>query len=68
LTAPCAAVGWVQSLVRDPVRGEILFNLDVARRGLIERSGQRRGFDRISKQRFNHLRLSVEVLEAAEHR
>lgn len=55
-----AAVGWVQSLVRDPVRREILFDLDAARRDLFDRDGKTASFDRLAKAHANLLRLWAE--------
>lgn len=56
-----AAVGWVQSLVRDALRREILFDLETARRSLFEHSGKSREFDLLSKGISNLLRLWVEL-------
>lgn len=55
-----AAVGWAQSLVRDPARREILFDLETVRRGLFQRSGKTPEFDALSKSVANLLRLWVE--------
>lgn len=52
-----AAVGWLQSLVRDPARRELLFDLDTARRALFEREGKTREFDLLSKSVSNLLRM-----------
>lgn len=51
-----AAVGWVQSLVRDPAQREILFDLDAARRSLFRQYGKTPEFDLISKTHANLLR------------
>lgn len=51
-----AAVGWVQSLIRDPAAREILFDLDVARRALFATQGKTREFDLITKSHANLLR------------
>lgn len=51
-----AAVGWVQSLVRDPHKREILFDLDTARRSLFAKGGKTLEFDLISKSYANLLR------------
>ncbi|MGD2181387.1 Fe2+-dependent dioxygenase [Lusitaniella coriacea] len=51
-----AAVGWVQSLVRDPDKREILFDLDTARRSLFAKEGKTIEFDLISKSYTNLLR------------
>lgn len=53
-----AAVLWVQSLVRDGSRREILFDLDTARRGLWDKANQAATpeFDLVSKTYANLLR------------
>ncbi|MDQ2697104.1 MAG: Fe2+-dependent dioxygenase [Pseudomonadota bacterium] len=56
-----AAVTWVQSLVRDPARREILFDLDTVRRALHQRDGKSREFDLLAKSVANLLRLWAEV-------
>lgn len=50
------AVGWVQSLIRDPAEREILFDLDTARRSLFTKSGKGDEFDLLSKSLANLLR------------
>ncbi|MEO0378193.1 MAG: Fe2+-dependent dioxygenase [Cyanobacteria bacterium P01_A01_bin.17] len=50
------AVGWVQSLIRDPQQRELLFDLDTARRSLFAREGKTIEFDLISKSHANLLR------------
>lgn len=55
-----AAVGWVQSMVRDPLKREILFDLETARRGLFEHAGKTREFDLMAKSISNLLRLWAE--------
>src|SRR5690606_7956807 len=55
------AVGWVQSLIRDPGQREILFDLDTARRQLFEQQGKTREFDLLSKSLANLQRLWVEL-------
>lgn len=52
-----AAVGWVQSLVADAARREILFDLDTARRMLFAAHGKSREFDLIAKSHANLIRL-----------
>ena len=54
-------VAWVQSLVRDPMKREILFDLDTARRSLFQKSGKTIEFDLISKSHANLLRRWAEV-------
>ncbi len=56
-----AAVTWVQSLVRDNARRELLFDLDTARRALFERDGKSAEFDLLSKSVANLLRMWAEV-------
>ncbi|MEB3355100.1 MAG: Fe2+-dependent dioxygenase [Synechococcales bacterium] len=56
-----AAVGWVQSLVRDPQEREILFDLDTVRQTLFEQQGKTREFDLLSKTHANLLRKWAEV-------
>ena len=56
-----AAIGWAQSLVRDPARREILFDLDTARRSLFQQSGKTAEFDLLSKSVSNLLRLWAET-------
>jgi len=55
------AVGWVQSQVRDPVRREILFDLDTTRRSLFQQYGKTREFDHLAKTYANLLRMWAEV-------
>lgn len=52
-----AAVGWSQSYVRDQNQREILWELDVARRGIFEKEKKSREFDVISKAHANLLRM-----------
>ncbi|GFZ96890.1 PKHD-type hydroxylase [Elstera cyanobacteriorum] len=54
------AITWIQSLIRDPGRREILFDLDTARRMLFARDGKSREFDLLSKSFANLLRLWAE--------
>ena len=56
-----ALVGWMQSLVRDPARREILFDLDSARRELFEGDGKTPLFDTLSKSHSNLLRMWSEL-------
>ncbi|MCW4153382.1 Fe2+-dependent dioxygenase [Halomonas sp. 18H] len=56
-----AAVGWVQSQVRDPQQREILFDLDRTRRQMFEQNGKSQDFDIISKNLTNLLRMWAEV-------
>jgi PKHD-type hydroxylase len=56
-----AVVGWVQSLVRDPQKRSLLFDLDVVRRSLFEKQGKTLEFDLISKSHSNLLRQWAEL-------
>ncbi len=56
-----AAVGWIQCLVRDPAKREILFDLDTARRRIFERDGKTTDFDLLSKTHANLPRLWADV-------
>jgi PKHD-type hydroxylase len=51
-----AVVGWLQSLVRDPARRELLFDLDTARQQMFARDGKTAAFDLVSKSLANLLR------------
>lgn len=51
-----AAVGWVQSRVRDAEKRELLFDLDTARRALFQQEGKSEPFDLISRSYSNLLR------------
>lgn len=53
-------VGWAQSLIRDPNRRELLFELDTARRSLFAKHGKTDEFDLISKSVANLLRQWAE--------
>jgi PKHD-type hydroxylase len=55
-----AAVGWVQSWVRDPARRELLFDLDTARRSLFAQHGKTDEFDLLTKSVTNLLRAWAE--------
>ena len=50
------AVAWVQSLVRDPAKREILFELDLSRRSIFEKHGKCNEFNWINKSYTNLLR------------
>ena len=54
------AVTWVQSLVRDAGRREILFDLDTARRQVFDRDGKSGTFDLLAKSHANLLRRWAE--------
>ena len=55
-----AAVGWIRSLVRDPARRELLFDLDTARKALFDRDCKSPEFDLLSKCGANLLRMWAE--------
>lgn len=56
-----AVVGWVQSMIRDPAKREMLFDLDQAVETVFAREGKTDLFDRLAKTRSNLLRLWAEV-------
>lgn len=55
-----AVVGWVQSLIRDPARREMLFDLDQSVEEVFARDGKSALFDRLAKTRSNLLRMWAE--------
>lgn len=57
-----AAVLWVQSLVRDPAKRELLWDLENAKRDIFEREGKSSAFDAVSRSRANLLRMWAEVV------
>ncbi|PZU92995.1 MAG: Fe2+-dependent dioxygenase [Leptolyngbya sp.] len=54
------AVGWVQSLVRDAARREILFDLETVKRSLFAQTGKTPEFDLLAKTTANLLRQWAE--------
>lgn len=52
-----AAVGWIQSQVRDPRQREVLFDLDRTRRELFEREGDGEAFQALSRCSGTLLRM-----------
>lgn len=54
------AVGWVQSLIRDAQRREILFDLEVSYRSLFAREGKSNEFDLLVKSTANLMRMWAE--------
>jgi PKHD-type hydroxylase len=52
-----SAVGWIQSQVRDAHKREILYDIEIARRGIFDQQGKTREFDLMSKASANLLRL-----------
>lgn len=55
------ALGWVQSLVREADRREILFDIDLARRAVFQQQGKSAMFDRLAKSYANLLRMWSDV-------
>jgi PKHD-type hydroxylase len=55
-----ALVGWMQSLVRDPARREMLFDLDTAWRTMLEQHGKTPAFDAVVKSWSNLRRMWIE--------
>ncbi|NEQ48604.1 MAG: Fe2+-dependent dioxygenase [Leptolyngbya sp. SIO3F4] len=53
-------VGWAQSLIRDPARRELLFDIDTVRRSLFAQHGKTTEFDLLSKSVSNLLRRWAE--------
>ena len=56
-----AAVGWVQSELRDPAKRAILFDLDLVRRTVFQAEGKSRQFDLLSKAHANLLQMWAEL-------
>ncbi|MCJ2544517.1 Fe2+-dependent dioxygenase [Thermostichus vulcanus] len=56
-----AAVGWIQSLIRDPQEREVLFDLETARQQIFQELGKTRSFDLLSKVYANLLRKWVDL-------
>lgn len=56
-----AAVTWIQSLVREPMHREILFDLETTRRAIFDAQGKTRDFDLVSKSFANLMRMWVDV-------
>jgi PKHD-type hydroxylase len=50
-------VGWIESVIRDAERRELLLDLELARRELFVRSGKDDAFDRLSRVSSNLLRM-----------
>ncbi|QEQ00435.1 Fe2+-dependent dioxygenase [Thermosynechococcus sp. CL-1] len=55
------AVTWVQSLIRDPLERELLFELDTVRRSIFEKQGKTIEFDLLCKVHANLLRKWADV-------
>jgi len=56
-----AAIIWVQSMVRDPARRELLWDLESAKRDIFSREGKSTAFDAVSRSHANLLRMWAEV-------
>ncbi len=56
-----AAIIWVQSMVRDPARRELLWDLESAKRDIFGREGKSSAFDAVSRSHANLLRMWAEV-------
>lgn len=56
-----AAIIWVQSLVRDPARRELLWDLECAKRDIYSHEGKSTAFDAVSRSHANLLRMWAEV-------
>lgn len=52
-----AVVGWVTSWVRDPGRREVLYDLDLAAKGMFDALGKNPDFDRLHKAKANLYRM-----------
>jgi len=52
---------WVQSMVRDPARRELLWDLESAKRDIFGREGKSTAFDAVSRSHANLLRMWAEV-------
>lgn len=52
-----AAVSWVQCIVADPFKREVVYDLDNARRAVFKTQGKSAEFDLISKSHANLIRM-----------
>lgn len=52
-----AAVGWCQSYIRDADKREILYDLDISRRGIFDKEKKSREFDVLSRCHANLMRM-----------
>lgn len=55
-----AAILWVQSLVRDPARRELLWDLENAQRDIYSREGKSAAFEAVNRSHKNLLRMWAE--------
>jgi PKHD-type hydroxylase len=53
-------VGWIESLIRDPSKREILFDIDTVRRSIFAKEGKSVEFDLLAKTHANLLRQWAE--------
>ncbi len=53
-------VGWIESLIRDPIKREILFDIDTVRRSIFAKEGKSVEFDLLAKTHANLLRQWAE--------
>ncbi|MGK7939887.1 MAG: Fe2+-dependent dioxygenase [Crocosphaera sp.] len=53
-------VGWIESLIRDPMQREILFDIDTVRRAIFAKEGKSTEFDLLAKTHANLLRQWAE--------
>jgi PKHD-type hydroxylase len=56
-----AAIIWVQSMVRDPARRELLWDLENAKRDIFGREGKSEAFNAVSRSHANLLRMWAEI-------
>lgn len=54
------AVGWIQSLVRDPAQRQLIFELETLRREMFQKEGKTPAFDTLSKSVSNLWRMWAE--------
>ena len=57
-----AGIMWVQSMVRDPARRELLWDLESAKREIFQKEGKTATFDAVSRSHANLLRMWAEVI------
>ncbi|HEX7341256.1 MAG TPA: Fe2+-dependent dioxygenase [Rhodanobacteraceae bacterium] len=59
--ARCAAILWVQSMVRDPARRELLWDLEQARQDIRASEGNSATFEAVNRSHMNLLRMWADV-------
>lgn len=57
-----AGIMWVQSMVRDPARRELLWDLESAKREIFQKEGKTATFDAVSRSHANLLRMWADVI------